>query len=374
MVETEHSSRRIIPWYYNKFFKYASGILLVLLIVFIFYQVAFLLSPIFNFVSILFAPLAISLVFYYLLRPLVYKLEEYKVPRVATIIVSYIVIALILVLFFAYVGPILADQVKAIADTSVKALEKMKSSPNFATSSLQMTIQYEVEERLLAFAKEATTSLSQNLLSIVGYITHIATILAVIPFIVFYLLKSDADFSASFLDHMPEEYTKEVKKILKNIDTTLANFITGILTVSSIVGLLLFIGYLIIGLDYALILAAMAIVFMTIPFLGPFLSIAPAILVGLTISDYMMFKVALVFIIVQQIEANFLSPYILGQRLHIHPLTLILVLLAAGTLYGLVGLLLATPGYAVLKVLAINLYKIYQLKYPTFQKKMAETS
>ncbi len=373
MTNTE-KSKKIIPWYYNKFFKYTTGILLILLIVFVFYQVAFLLYPLFNFVSSLFAPLAISLVFYYMLRPLVNKLEEYNVPRVVTILVSYVIIAVILALFFVYVGPMLADQVKAIADTTVKSIEQMQTNSNFTADNLEMKIQYAVEERMMAVAKQVTVSLSQNLLTIFGYITHIAAILAVIPFIVFYLLKSGEDFTADFLDHMPEDYTKEVKKILRNIDTTLANFITGIVTVSSIVGLLLFIGYLIIGLDYALILAVIAIIFMTIPFLGPLLAIAPALLVGITMSNYMLIKVAIVFIIVQQIEANFLSPQILGHRLHIHPLTLILVLLAAGTLYGLVGLLLATPGYAVLKVLVVNLFKIYELRYPTIQKRLSETS
>jgi predicted PurR-regulated permease PerM len=366
--------RIIIPWYYSRFFKYTVGILLVLLIIFIFYQVAFLLAPFINFASSLFAPLAIALLFYYLLRPIVYKLEEYRVARVVTILLLYGFIALLLILFFSYVGPILAEQVTALANTSVKALEKMETNSQFVTSNLQMRIQNEIQQKVMAFAQQATAVLSQNLLVIVGYVTHLATILAVIPFIVFYLLKSDNDFSASFLDRMPEDYAKEVKKILKNIDLTLANFITGVVIVSGCVGLMLYIGYLIIGLDYALILSVMAIVFMTIPFLGPFLAFAPALLIGFTMSQYMAFKVSIVFIIVQQIEANFLSPQVLGHKLNIHPLTLILILLAAGTLYGIVGLLLATPAYAVLKVLVTNLYKIYQLKYPRIQKKLAETS
>jgi predicted PurR-regulated permease PerM len=126
---------------------------------------------------------------------------------------------------------------------------------------------------------------------------------------------------------------------------------------------MLFIGYLIIGLDYALILSLIAIVFTTIPFVGPFLAIAPAILVALSNSPFMVLKVVIVFIIVQQMESNFISPQIIGQRLNIHPLTIILLLLVAGSLYGLIGLILATPLYALSKVLIENLYKIYQLRY-----------
>lgn len=180
-----------------------------------------------------------------------------------------------------------------------------------------------------------------------------------IPFTVFYLLKDDNDFSSALLHHVPEDFGLEIRKTLRNMDATLSSYITGLVIVSSSVGLMLFVGYLIIGLDYALILSLIAIVFMTIPFLGPFLSIAPAIFVGLADSSWMVLKVVIVFLIVQQCEANLLSPQIIGQRLNIHPLTIILLLLAAGSLYGLVGLILVTPLYALAKVLIENIYKIY---------------
>ena len=77
----------------------------------------------------------------------------------------------------------------------------------------------------------------------------------------------------------------------------------------------------------------------------------------------MVVKVVIVFLIVQQTEANVISPQVIGQRLNIHPLTIILLLLAAGSLYGLAGLFLVTPLYALAKVLIENLYKIYQWHY-----------
>ena len=91
---------------------------------------------------------------------------------------------------------------------------------------------------------------------------------------------------------------------------------------------MLFVGYLLIGLNYALILSVIALVFMTIPFLGPFLAVCPALFVGLSDSPFMVLKVAIVFLIVQQIESNVISPQVIGQRLNIHPLMIILLLLA----------------------------------------------
>lgn len=104
-------------------------------------------------------------------------------------------------------------------------------------------------------------------------------------------------------------------------------------------------------------------IFYTIPFLGTFIAIIPALIIGLADSPFMAFKVILVMIVAHVIESDIVSPKILGQRLHIHPLTIILLLLAAGSLYGLIGLLLATPIYAIIKVIVWNVYKIFRLRY-----------
>ncbi|WP_079988584.1 AI-2E family transporter [Candidatus Protochlamydia sp. W-9] len=371
-VEKRVVKRVFSPWYYNQYFKYSFGILLGLLIILVFSYVATTLSPIFNFVSSLFIPIVFSFLFYYLLRPLVCFFEHLKMSRFFSILLTYVLIGIVLVIFFAYLFPILATQIVAFANTSVETLEKVKnSSQTFVLpTGFKLDLEGEIERRLLNLIQYATAILSQNLLDIVGYLTRLATILAVIPFIVFYLLKDDHDFASGFLQHLPQDFGQNVRNILKNIDETLSNYINGLVLISFSVGSMLFIGYLIIGLKYALILSIMALVLTTIPYLGPFLAITPAVLTGLSHSPTMTLKVIAVFAIVQQTESNIVSPQIMGQRLNIHPLTLILLLLAAGSLYGLIGLLLATPFYAILKVLAENFYKIYLLRYPKMQAKL----
>jgi predicted PurR-regulated permease PerM len=370
-VENDELNRRIPPlWYYHPFFKYAFGILLILLILLVFYHVAVFIMPVVDFISILFAPLVVSLLLYYLLRPIVYFFERWKVPRIVTILGIYIFLALLIIFFVAYLGPILTKQITALANTSVNVLEKVKeSSSSILFRLFNVNLDYEIEQRLFSVVQQVTSSISKNLLDFLAFLTHLAAVLAVIPFILFYLLKDDHDFASALLHNVPEDYAIEIRKTWRNMDTTLSNYITGLVLVSSSVGALLFVGYLIIGLDYALILSLIALVFMTIPFLGPFLSIAPAIFVGLSESPAMVLKVVIVFIIVQQTEANFISPQIIGQRLNIHPLTIILLLLAAGSLYGLAGLILATPVYALAKVLIENLYKMYEWHYVYSKKR-----
>jgi predicted PurR-regulated permease PerM len=294
--------------------------------------------------------------------------------RFLAILLSYILIGIVLVIFFAYLFPILGTQISALANISVETLEKVKNSSKSFTlpTGFTLNLEGEIERRVLNFIQSATAILSQNLVDIVGYITRLATILAVIPFIVFYLLKDDRDFAVGFLRHFSENFGRDVSRILRNIDKTLSSYINGLVLISFSVGSLLFVGYLIIGLKYALILSMMALVLTTIPYLGPFLAITPAILTGLSDSPSMALKVVIIFVVVQQIESNILSPQVIGQRLNIHPLTIILLLLAAGSLYGLIGLLLATPFYAIFKVLAENLYQIYLLRYPKIQTKLSK--
>jgi predicted PurR-regulated permease PerM len=358
------NKQSVVTWYYHPFFKWAIGILLVLIIILVFYHVIIFFSPVLEFISILFTPIVISLLFYYLLRPIVYFCERRRIPRIVTILCIYIMLAIAIIFFIAYIGPLLTSQIAALADTSLQTLEKVKeSSQSLLFRLFHVNLNYEIEHQIFNAAQQVTQILSKNLGQFLAYLTHLAATLAVIPFIVFYLLKDDHDFASILLRNVPADYALEIRKTWRNMDQTLSNYITGLILVSSSVGALLFIGYLIIGLNYALILSLLSIIFMTIPFLGPFLAISPALLVGLSMSSWMVVKVIIIFLIVQQCEANILSPQIIGQRLHIHPLTIILLLLVGGSLYGLAGLILATPVYALAKVLIENLYKIYQWHY-----------
>jgi ABC-type multidrug transport system fused ATPase/permease subunit len=161
-----------------------------------------------------------------------------------TILGIYILLALAVVFFIAYIGPVLTKQVTSLANTSVQTWEKMtENSESMLFHFFQTHFDYDIRQGLFSFAQQATTILSKNLLEFIAFATRLATILAVIPFIVFYLLKDDHNFASTLLRGVPEDFAFEVRKILRNMDATLANYITGLILVSSSVGTLLFIGY-----------------------------------------------------------------------------------------------------------------------------------
>jgi predicted PurR-regulated permease PerM len=357
-------------WINHSFFKYGFGVLLILTILLVLSNAVSILFPIVNFISILLIPIALSLFFYYLLRPIVKVLEEKaKTRRWMSILMIYLIFGVILVFSIAYLVPVLIQQMTDLANISMSSIEKAKDSASHIFARLfNLSLDQEIQQRLYSSVQQLTSVISQNAMDAIAFLTRTAVILAVIPFIVFYLLKDDDEFAGEFLGLIPGKFGKEVKKILHNMDETLASYIQGLVMISFCTGSLLFIGYLIIGLNYALILSVFSFIAMTIPYVGPFIAICPALLVGLADSPFMILKVIIVFMVVQQIESNLISPQVIGHKLNIFPITIILLLLAAGSLYGLVGLILVTPCYALAKVLIEHLHKIYRLRYSMWKK------
>ena len=129
----------------------------------------------------------------------------------------------------------------------------------------------------------------------------------------------------------------------------------------------MFIGFVIIGLDYAPVLAVIASFTSVVPYLGPAIAITPALIIAVVTSPYMLLKLIIVWTIVQLIEGKFISPQIMGRNLHIHPITIIFIIIIAGNLFGVAGILLAVPGYAVLKVITTHLFEYFKIRSQLYE-------
>jgi predicted PurR-regulated permease PerM len=139
----------------------------------------------------------------------------------------------------------------------------------------------------------------------------------------------------------------------------LGSYIRGQFIVSLCIGVLAYIGYLIIGMPYPLLMAGFVSLFDIIPYLGPFFGALPALIVASTISWKMVMLVVIVNTLCQSMESNVLSPQVVGRSMHMHPLTIIFVLLVGGELAGVVGMILAVPFYAAMKVVVQHVFAYY---------------
>ena len=183
------------------------------------------------------------------------------------------------------------------------------------------------------------------------------------------MLKDGQKFKSFSTRLMPPKYRKGFHDLLEKMSIQVGSYIQGQIIVSFCIGIFLFIGYSIIGLNYSLILASIAAVTSVVPYIGPTIAIFPAIIIALITSPIMLLKLILVWTVVQFIEGHLISPNIMGKTLKIHPLTIIFILLSAGNLLGIIGVILGISAYAILKVLISHLYSLYQFRYNKYYGK-----
>lgn len=353
----------------KKWFVTMVAIIMLLIIVTLLKANEFLLTPIYIILKTIFIPFVIGGVLFYLLRPVVGWLVKKKAPKWLAILLAFLLLALFIFGLARLVGPLINDQLEMFVENVpamvstvtdlVKYIQENRSTfPDFVQEAMNKAVD-EAEGQIQANIGNIANSLLSVFSVIGGFITAMINIV-IAPFVLFYMLKDSDKFLPSVAKLFPKRNRDHVIAILKDMDKTIASYIQGQMTVSIIVGLLLLIGYLIIGLNYSLVLAVFGMLTNVIPYLGPFIAVAPAILVALFQDPIMVLYVIIVMVIAQQIEGNIISPNIMGKTLDIHPLTIIVLIMAAGNLAGLLGIIFIIPAYSVAKVVVVHIAKIFR--------------
>ncbi|NLB77703.1 MAG: AI-2E family transporter, partial [Clostridiaceae bacterium] len=149
---------------------------------------------------------------------------------------------------------------------------------------------------------------------------------------------------------LPRRWRAGTIDLGKKISRILAGFIQGQLMTALIVGVLETMGLILVGMKYPLVLGMIGGLANIIPYFGPYIGAIPALAIALTISPLKAVWVAAVYIVVQQIDNSFISPKIIEGRLGLHPVATIFAVLVGGEFFGIIGMLLAVPVMAILRV------------------------
>ncbi|NHC38469.1 AI-2E family transporter [Bacillus sp. MM2020_1] len=354
----------------TKAFRWGCGLLLIFLIIFVGMKINFVFRPVGLLIQTLFFPFLIAGVLYYLFRPLVNYLQLKRVPRVLSILLIYLLAAALIALLVYFVGPILQKQINSLIENTPVFLESVQVKitelqHNEWIRRLYENNRFNFEKGTDSISKKVPSGLAfigSNIMDFIGFLTRIMTVLVTVPFILFYMLKEGEKAPRQILRLLPAMQQKNGRRILTDLDEALSSYIQGQIFISFCLGTLLFSGYLMIGLDYSLLVAIVAMLTNVIPFLGPIIASIPALVIAILNSPMMVVKVFIVMVVVQQIEGHIISPQVMGRKLEIHPLTIISLLLAAGSMGGVLGLILAVPVYAVLKVIVHHTYRLWRLR------------
>jgi len=353
-------------------------ILLVLLVFLVGSKVSWLFNPVKDFLSIVGLPIVLAGVFYYLLNPLVDNLEKYfKINRTLTISFVFLILIGLIVWGIWNLIPVINQQIQSMVSSIPSYIDHMNKDINGA---LKQPLFSQFSDQVEQWTKMAGDELSvksssyikttvNSLGDVVGTVTTVVIALITMPFILFYLLRDGKKLPYYIAKFVPDRGKKSFLIVLTEINDQISNYVRGQLTVAFFVGVMFWLGYLTIGLKYALTIGIIAGLLNMIPYLGSFLAMGPAILVGAFISPWMLVKVLIVFVIEQTIEGRLISPLVLGSNLKIHPVTIIVVLLASGKMFGVMGVIFGIPGYAVLKVLITHLFDWYQTNSPLYETK-----
>jgi predicted PurR-regulated permease PerM len=345
----------------NTFLYWSVIVLILILTLYVSTLIFPLLGSLFIFLKSILAPFLIALIISYVLNPIVTILNIKKVPRPLAVLLIYVIFFSSLTIILMNTIPIFIIQLRELTEHLPELTSKAQvwmENYNDHKYVLPESIQNGIENSLQQIQETISSAISHFLNGITGTLDTLFLVF-IVPFLAFYMMKDFKLIEKTVITVLPHRHRRETIKLLKNIDEALGSYIRGQFLVCIVVGILAYIGYWFIDLPYPLLMASFVALMNIIPYVGPFIGAAPALLLASTISWQMMIYVAIVNFVIQLLEGNVISPQIVGRTLHIHPLFIIFSLLVGGEVAGILGLILAVPFFAVVKVIFQHVFLHY---------------
>jgi len=345
----------------SRFVTFVLYILLGALLLYMLQQLSPAFTGIYSFLKAVLTPFVIAMIIAYVLNPIVNMLNRRKMPRTIAVLLIYSVFVTSLIVIFINVSPVFMNQLRELnehlPDLNMKAQSFMNGI--YDNKNVPETIRRGVQQSLEQLEVKLSHILSIDVEEITATI-NVLFVAFIVPFLAFYMMKDYKIIEKTVLTLVPKSYRRGTIRLIINIDQALGNYVRGQFLVCLLIGLMAYIGYWLIGLPYPLLLASLVSLFNIIPYLGPFFGLVPALVVASTVSWRMMLFVVIINLIVQMLEGNVIGPQIVGKTLHLHPLLIIFALLVGGEVGGIVGMILAVPILAVLKVITQYVVAYYK--------------
>ncbi len=336
---------------------YRLGLLLLLfLCFFVFLKLKPMWAPILSLIKIVLVPFLTAYFIAYLLHPLIEKLHQKGMPRTLAILLIYI-------LFFGGVGygiykgiPVAISQMREMNENLpqfIKMYENWTDGIQSGTKNFPHFINEKIKQAFIGMEAKLESMLNRIVSTARGLLDSLL-IIVLIPFIVFYILKDYGEFYHIFWKLVPKKWRSEGQRVAADIDKSLGSYIRGQLLICAILAGLASLVLWAIGMKYPLLLGIVIGITDIIPYFGPILGTIPTLIVATTISTNMVIKTGVALAILQFVESNILSPYIVGKSLHMHPVVIMFALLIGGEIGGIAGLILAVPVLAILRVVIMH--------------------
>ena len=320
------------------------------------------------------SPLFIGIVIAWLFNPLMKFFSKKGIRRGLGAAIIYIALSAIIFLLIKAIIPLMFEQINDLVSTIPSTLKgivnwisdlfnKVSNNSNVDLTSVKTEIISKIEN----YGMNIASSLPEVMVNTVkSFFSGIGTFL--IGAIIGFFLLISFDGTDKVMDFLPDKIHNNVTSLFSKIEDSLRRYVQGTLTLSTLVFVVSTIGFMISGLKSALLFGLFCGITNIIPYVGPYLGAAPALIVGFSQGTPIGIGVLITVVVVQTIEGNILNPIVMSKTMKLHPVTIILGLLIFEHFWGILGMILATPIIATIKVI----FEYFNEKYGIINKKFEQ--
>ena len=316
------------------------------------------------------SPLFIGFAVAWILNPIVKKMEQKGIPRMISSLLLYSLLVIFLIVFIRILIPTIYNQLNELLNNLPEIFNGVEEYVTNIFDSLNNTkgidlsnVKQNLMETMNTFFVNFTTNLPASVLNFVG--TFFSSLLTIgFGLIIGLYMLFDFDAINSHLLHFfPKKNRFELSLLITNISSEVRKCVNGTLLVASMVFVCDSIGFAAIGLQAPLLFGFFCGLTDLIPYVGPYIGGAAAVIIGFSQSNLIGIMAIIVAVIVQLVENFILQPVVMSKTMKLHPVTIILGLLIFQHFFGILGMTLATPCIALAKVV----YKFFVEKYNLFE-------
>jgi len=320
-------------------------------------------------VTAIYLPIIVSLILAFTLNPLVnyfskvyFLLTGTEIAKGIAVLLTFVFSALVFGVIGTFVVfPFMQEFDKFIIDlpSLVTRIQDLGAQLEHRASLLEIPVNINtVIQQTIASAASFSADLVRRMLqAIFGFATSIVQ-LVVVPVLTYYFLKDWLILKERLIMLFAVDSRNRVRNVIEELSVVISGYIRGQVLISVVIGVIVFCGMYILKIDYPLVLGLLAACTETIPIIGPIVGSIPAIMLAYLVSPALALKVIIFYIIVHQIENHIVVPNIMGHTIALHPVVVIISLLIGGQLLGIIGMMLAVPATAILRVVIKQLWNI----------------
>ena len=309
--------------------------------------------------------LFISIVIGTVIRPIVAWLHQRGLPRMAGIILVYLLLFILLAGFLLLLSPLIVEQgrtiIAAMPGYYQTLREWMGNSPNQLMVRLGEFLPFTPPSLTLGTTQQSGEDVMASAGQMLGYITLAAQLFftaIVTLMLAFYWTLDGTRTIQSFLMLAPQDRRENIRELISAMETRVGYYIVGQGILCLVIGIMALVAYLLIGLPNAFVLALVAGALEAVPMIGPLLGAVPAALVALSIGPDKLVWVIVATVVIQQLENNLLVPRVMSKAVGVNPFVTLVALFAFSSFFGIAGALMAIPMAAIIQ-LVLNYYIFY---------------